>query len=152
MIRSSFLLAFFVLLITELTYSQNDTLVINLKNGQAEKIALSQLQKIKFEAIVGVEDQPGNSGLKVYDNFPNPFVDLTSIDFEINSPGDVTILIYDNKGDIITTLRCTNCRAGRNKLQWNCNDNNNLRVQGGVYYYEVHSGAEVQSRKMIMVK
>ena len=34
---------------TLLSYSQTDTLVIRLKNGQTDKIAVSQIQKIQFE-------------------------------------------------------------------------------------------------------
>ena len=132
--------------------AQTDTLVINPKNSQVEKIAISDIRKITFENISAVPVQSeANQGLTIYENFPNPFTERTSIEFEIASPGNVEIIIYDNSGKHIQALQCGNCQAGKNTLQWNSLDKNNSRVQSGVYYYEVHFGKEVQSKKMLVI-
>jgi flagellar hook assembly protein FlgD len=85
-------------------------------------------------------------------NFPNPFNQLTSIEFEIAASGSVEIMIYDNVGNQIQKLECQNCIAGKNTLQWNCLDIKNNKVQNGVYFYEVRFNTDVQSKKMIVVK
>ena len=64
--------------------AQSDTLVINLKNGNTEKIAVSQIQKIQFENVTSVkEPQTVNSNLQLSGNYPNPFAEQTNIEFEI---------------------------------------------------------------------
>jgi len=74
--------------------AQGDTLVINLKNSQVEKIAVSQIAKIQFENITAVEEQfkPSN-GLAIKGNYPNPFAEQTNIEFEIGSSGNVEVII-----------------------------------------------------------
>jgi hypothetical protein len=150
-----FVLLTFVLALTFIfeSYAQNDTLVIKLKNNQSEKIAVSQIQKIQFENVTDVEEQTNLSyGLAVKGNYPNPFKEQTSIEFEIGLSGNAVVIIYDNSGNQIQKLECENCQTGKNTLMWNCLDNKNNRVQSGVYYYEVRFNNEIQSKKMILVK
>lgn len=133
--------------------AQTDTLVIKLKNNQIEKNAVSKIKQIKFENVTSVNDlTPIPSGLTLNENYPNPFQEQTNIEFEIASVGDVEVIIYDNLGNQIQKLECTNCRIGKNSLQWNCTDKNNHRVENGVYYYEVRFNNEMQSKKMILIK
>jgi hypothetical protein len=133
--------------------AQSDTLIITLKNNQVEKIPLSQVQKIEFENITGVnEPQPISTLLQVNQNYPNPFSENTSLEFEIASPGTVDIIIYDNSGNKIQTLKCENCQPGKNTISWNSLDMNKKLVQSGLYFYEVRFGNEKQSRKMIVVR
>lgn len=133
--------------------AQGDTLIIKLKNNQIEKIAVSQIQKIQFENVTSVEEQSNHSNeLNIKGNYPNPFVDRTSIEFEIALPGNVEIIIYDNSGNQIQKLECSNCQSGKNTLDWNCRDEKNNRVVSGTYYYEVRFNNKIQSQKMILVK
>lgn len=134
--------------------SQSDSLVINLKNGQVEKVAISQISTILFENVTTVEELISNSkGLIIKGNYPNPFTEQTSIEFEIASAGNIEISIYDNSGKLIRTLKCENCHSGKNNLQWNSLDNNNNKVQNGVYYYEVRFGNAIQLvKKMIIAR
>jgi hypothetical protein len=134
-------------------YAQSDTLLINLKNGNVEKIAISDLESIQFAPFTGVENsQEQSKGLQVKGNYPNPFTDQTNIKFEINKPGTVVIMIYNNSGNRVQQLKCENCQPGKNSLLWNCMDNNNERVPSGTYYYEVYFENEVLSKKMIIIK
>ena len=66
------------------SYAQSDTLLIKLKNGTVEKIAVSQIKKIQFENVTSaVEDAASNNSLQVKGNYPNPFEENTNIEFEI---------------------------------------------------------------------
>jgi len=133
--------------------AQTDSLFINLKNNQVEKIAVQQIQKITFENINSVKAIPTQpSNLSIRGNFPNPFQEQTNIEFEISSNGTVVIYIFDNKGNQIQKLQCQDCSAGKNTLLWNCLDKNNNRIETGVYYYEVKFKDEIVTKKMIMVK
>jgi len=147
----------FICLILSLTLAleskaESDTLIIHLKDGTSEKIDVSQIQKIQFENITVVSEQHNPaSTLIAHGNYPNPFGEQTSIEFEIAMPGNVEIIIYDVAGNQIQKLECSGCQAGKNTLQWNCLDKNNSKVPSGAYYYEVRFENEVQGRKMIVV-
>ena len=151
--KSLFLITALTLCMLSNSFAQTDTLVITLKNKTVEKIAISQIQKMQFENVTAVDDQSKlSSGLSLNGNYPNPFGEQTSIEFEIENSGSVEIFIFDNSGKQIQKLQCNNCQSGKNTLQWNCLDNNNNKVQSGMYYYEVRYGNETQSRKMIIIK
>lgn len=133
--------------------AQTDTLVIKLKNGISEKIAIANIGKISFENVTNTEDQSVDpKGLKVRGNFPNPFNAETEIEFTIPTSGSVEVIIYDAEGKQIRTLNCENCVAGRNVLLWNCTDKDGNAAPSGVYLYEVRFGNEVQTKKMLHVK
>jgi hypothetical protein len=132
--------------------AQSDTLIINLKSGATEKIALSQIQKISFENITAVDEQLQPSNLATTGNYPNPFGEQTNIEFEIAQTGNVEVMIFDNSGNQIKNLECNNCQVGKNSIQWNCTDKLNNRVQSGTYFYEVRFNNEVQSKKMIVIQ
>ena len=133
--------------------AQSDTLLIKLKDNKIEKIALSQIQKISFENLTSApEINKSSSILLTGGNYPNPFSDQTSIEFEIYASGLVVISIFDETGKEIQTLKCESCIAGRNTLQWDCHDLNRNRVQSGTYYYEVRYHNEIQARKMLLIK
>jgi flagellar hook assembly protein FlgD len=149
-----FLITFaLILFIVTESRSQSDTLIINLKSGQVEKIAVSQIHKIQFENITAVAEQskPSN-GLAVIGNYPNPFEEQTSIEFEIASAGYVEVIINDINGNHIQTLKCDNCQTGKNTIQWNCLDKLNNKIRAGVYFYEVRFKNEIQSKKMMSIK
>lgn len=133
--------------------AQSDTLVIHLKNNQLEKILISQIQSIKFENITGVsETQSINKNLQLAGNHPNPFAELTNIEFDISAQGNVEVAIYDNSGKQVQILKCENCPSGRNSMQWDCRDFAKTKVPSGIYYYEVRFNNETMSKKMILVK
>ena len=100
--------------------------------------------------FIGIEDRDITKNyLAIY---PNPFSEYTNIEFEMASPGNVEIIIFNQLGNHIQTLKYNNCKAGRNSLQWNCSDKNGIAVPSGIYYCEVIFGKEMLVKKMIVVK
>lgn len=133
-------------------YSQSDTLLIHLKNGNVEKIAIANIKHINFENITSVNESKPQPNLNAMGNYPNPFTEQTAIEFEIDRTGSVEIAIFDNSGQIVRKLTCDNCTAGKNTLNWDAEDESGNQLPSGVYYYEVRCGSETSSKKMIMVK
>jgi hypothetical protein len=147
------LMIIILLLMPYLLSAQTDTLVIKLKSGQVDKIAVTDITKVTFEDITGVNDDGlQNPNLITSGNYPNPFSDQTQIEFEITTSGNLEITIYDNQWNLQRRLECKNCSAGRNRLAWDGTDENGKQLPSGVYYYEVRFGNEVSSKKMINIK
>lgn len=131
--------------------ADSDTFVINLKNGSGEKIDISLIMKIQTENITVINEQNKQAKLLVAtENFPNPFREQTSIEFETGMSGNAETIIFDNTENQIQKLESIECQTGKNILQWNCLDKHNNEIQSGAYNYEVHFGNEVLSKKMIM--
>lgn len=85
-------------------------------------------------------------------NFPNPFNPSTMIGFELAAPGNVTLDIYNQKGQLVRTLVDSDLPAGRHQIEWNGKDSNGNNAASGLYFYRMHSGSYSSTRKMVLMK
>ena len=142
----------FILIIIELK-AQSDTLSIKMKDGSIDKIACSQIKNVKFENVVGVEEHLyHDKSLSVKGNYPNPFNQLTRIEFGLIEGGLVDIVVYNNLGHSVSRMENQQCVAGINAIIWNGSNNAGEKLQNGVYYYEIRYKNLIQTQKMLIVK
>ncbi len=87
---------------------------------------------------------PNLTGFILHHNYPNPFYQETSIDFEIPNEAEVEINIYDLRGRLIRS-RGSNYTKGRHQVTID----GSVLSQAGIYYYQIKAGAFCQTRKMI---
>jgi endoglucanase len=80
-------------------------------------------------------------------NYPNPFNPTTVINYQLSADGFTTLKVYDVLGKEITTLVNENKSAGNYSVQL---DAGNLAA--GVYFYSLHAGSFVSTKKMILAK
>ncbi|HTY11114.1 MAG TPA: T9SS type A sorting domain-containing protein [Bacteroidota bacterium] len=80
-------------------------------------------------------------------NYPNPFNPSTKIDFAIQKAGAVTLKVYNILGQEVATLVNTELKAGSYSATFDAS-----RLASGVYFYTIHSGNFVQSKKMMLLK
>ncbi len=151
--RHSKLLLFLFLALSFETFSQSDTIVINLKDNSVDKFSITQIKNIKFENITGIEEFSSFiKELNLKGNHPNPASESTTIEFEISEPGEVTIEIYNYSGEHINSLKCNNCISGKNYLIWDCRNKANILVESGSYFYEVRFKNEIYLKKLLIIK
>ena len=150
--KNLLLTLFGLFLIAYVSHSQSDTLIINLKNSTVEKIPITSIQKIRFENLTGINELSNLQNLNLKGNYPNPFGEYTSIEFEIAQSGPVELVIYNSQGNIIQTLYCPDCSTGKNLIEWNTRDKDNNKVLSGTYYHEVKYNNTIQTKKMIVIK
>lgn len=76
--------------------------------------------------------------------YPNPFTTSTTIEYTLDMPSDVLILIYNAQGQVVERLEGKQ-RTGLQKVVW---------VPGnqrpGLYYYWIKAGEEIGSGKLVM--
>ncbi|OGU56879.1 MAG: hypothetical protein A2X64_02500 [Ignavibacteria bacterium GWF2_33_9] len=126
---------------------------VKMKNSQVFTINLGEMQKITFEGIGAFNEKLFKTNdLKILGNYPNPFTEKTDIIFELNTISQVKINIYNSSGKQIQSLSYSDCKLGENVIQWDCKDQNNEKVAVGIYFYEIQTKNEFQSKKMILVK
>jgi hypothetical protein len=84
---------------------------------------------------LGVEDEIANQNNAT--NFPNPFVNMTTIRYELPAPGNVKLRVYDLSGNLVKILFEGFQDAGIQNIQWNAKDELGTDVSSGSYVYEV---------------
>jgi hypothetical protein len=90
-------------------------------------------------------------------NYPNPFNPDTWIPFKLAADESVTILIYNQKGQLIRTIVLGQKAAGvylsKDKAAyWDGRDDLGEKVSSGVYFYSLRAGEFIATRKLVVVK
>ena len=89
----------------------------------------------------------------MFQNQPNPFNPITTVQYDVAVAGNVTIRIYDVTGALVRTLVDTHRAPGRYTAQWNGLDDRGNGVHSGVYFYRMTAaGYESPTRKMLLLK
>jgi subtilisin family serine protease len=116
----------------------------------------------KLKLIVGAPEfiarWTGEDGLipaqfELSQNFPNPFNPLTTIRFGLPSAETVTLKIFNIRGEEIATLIHNEQRsAGFHTTIWDSRNRNGKPVASGLYVYQLRTGKNSLSKKMLLVK
>ena len=85
-------------------------------------------------------------------NFPNPFNPTTTISFSTREAGQVSISIYNMKGQLVKTLVNEHLEAAFHDIVWNGKDNSDKTVSSGIYFYKMKSSNYTSTKKMILIK
>lgn len=84
--------------------------------------------------------------------YPNPFNPETTISFNIPKPGKVNLSIYNIKGQLVKTLLDEETSAGTHSLVWNGKDERGKSVASGIYFSKIKTDADIQTKKMLLMK
>jgi len=85
-------------------------------------------------------------------NYPNPFNPVTNISFTLSKTDRVVVNIYNIKGQLVNSLFDGQLNAGKHFIRWDGKDNDKKNLASGVYFYNIISGNNNISKKMIMMK
>ena len=84
---------------------------------------------------------------KLNNNYPNPFNPSTTIKFSIPQTSYVTLEVFNTLGERIGVLASEELSAGTYKYNWDASD-----LTSGIYFYKIHAGNFVETKKMILLK
>jgi hypothetical protein len=77
-------------------------------------------------------------------NVPNPFQDITQIDYNLATNGTVRLIITNELGQPIETLVNGEKSSGQHSVRWNASNQ-----APGVYYYTLYFNGDLITKKMI---
>ncbi len=107
-------------------------------------------------AVVGSsrEEQLSNAEghYQLAQNYPNPFILVTTIEYTVSQASPVKLEIYNLLGQKLRTLVDGFQVAGRYVVRWDGLDGHGHRVPSGVYLYQLRAGQTVITRKMTLMK
>ncbi len=85
-------------------------------------------------------------------NFPNPFNPTTTITYSIPEDGEMSLKIYNTKGQLVKTLKNEYASAGNHEAIWNGEDRNGNPVSSGIYFYRLENASSSVINKMLLLK
>jgi len=91
-----------------------------------------------------VEALQNNFSLK---NYPNPFSQSTTIEYQLPVEGKVKLSVFDLSGHEITTLVNENKQAGTHFVNFNA-----AKLSGGMYLYRIQAEEFVETKKLVVIK
>jgi hypothetical protein len=80
-------------------------------------------------------------------NYPNPFNPATTISFSLPSKSFVSLKVYDTLGREVFTILSEELSAGTYSKQLNVAD-----LPSGVYFYRLHAGSYIGTKKIVLLK
>ena len=121
-----------------------------LATWQAQEAAeLAKIQHAVNTGTTGVAttQQEVPQTFQLQQNYPNPFNPSTVINYTIGKAGNVTLKVYNVLGQEVATLVNGYQNANTYKVNFNASS-----LTSGVYFYELRSGSNVASEKMLLMK
>jgi hypothetical protein len=97
--------------------------------------------------VVNTQEVPKPLIMHLGQNYPNPFNPSSVIPFSLSQPGHARINLYDIDGRLVRTLLDERREVGEHRLSVNVDG-----LRSGVYIYELISGQQRQSRKLMLLR
>lgn len=110
---------------------------------------VSVYQTLLNYLITDVIENPVNTirDFHLMQNYPNPFNPTTSFQFSIANLQYTTLKIYDLLGREVETLVDEILNPGTYTVKWNAS-----KYSSGVYFFKLHSGSFVDTKKLVLTK
>ncbi len=84
--------------------------------------------------------------------YPNPFNPETTIEFFVPDKGLVTVEIFNILGQKVKSIIDTELEKGKYSIKWNGQDDKDLALSSGVYFYRVSQKNVSATNKIVMLK
>lgn len=99
--------------------------------------------------VTNVRDNPDDAPnrFSLSQNYPNPFNPSTVIRYRLNATNHVTMKVFDILGQEVATLVNAEKMAGEYTINWDA-----TRFSSGIYFYQLRTGAVVETKRMMIVR
>ena len=88
----------------------------------------------------------------LHHNYPNPFNPTTTIDYSLSSNEEVTLAIYNIRGELVKTLTSRFHQAGRYSAVWHGKNDLDEKVSSGIYIYSLYTPQGTISKRLVLLK
>jgi hypothetical protein len=136
--------------------TRHDTLTLGVETDQGRVVVpVVFAGEIEIDAQTDVPVIQPDTGPAVYllsQNFPNPFNNSTTIEFELPVAAEVSLELFNILGQKVATLARGWFAAGHYTTQWNGTSDDGRETASGIYFYRLEIGAESEVRKLAFLK
>ena len=88
----------------------------------------------------------------IQQNYPNPANPTTTIEFTLPESGEVSLVIYNLRGQVIKTLINGSIQAGVHYVVWDGKDTFGNNIPSGLYIYRLKAGRRIFTRKLTLME
>lgn len=99
------------------------------------------------QVISGVQEQFIQARFSLYDCYPNPASEFTTIKFRINMANEVVLTLNDSQGRSLRTLLKEHRNEGEHEVRINVAD-----LPTGIYFYQLKTGFYQETKKLIIAR
>ena len=108
----------------------------------------SEIWAFKTPITVDVKDENNlPKDFSLDQNYPNPFNPSTIINFEVPQYSHVLICVYDILGREVSKIVDKDLQAGYYHYEFN-----GYNLSSGIYFYQMHAGNFISTKKFILIK
>ncbi|PKN72949.1 MAG: hypothetical protein CVU50_05325 [Candidatus Cloacimonetes bacterium HGW-Cloacimonetes-3] len=117
-------------------------------------VIANQSVTVNFNMIVSSneDDLTPVTATALNGNYPNPFNPETAISYAIKDAGDVSLEIYNLKGQRVRSLVHGRQNSGNYRIVFDGKDDNGQALSSGVYLYRLSTGSFTSTRKMMLME
>ena len=130
---------------------------LNLNNVKLADANARLIKAITKSTLLNWEELLVPEKSRLLPNYPNPFNPETWLPYQLAQEANVTIRIYNTKGQLVRTIELGRKTAGIYMTQdkaayWDGRSSYGEKVASGVYYYTLQAGEFRATRKMVIMK
>jgi len=96
--------------------------------------------------------EPVAPGLVLHTGRPNPFGDVSVIQFEVAEPRPIELAVYDVAGRLVRVLRSGPQAVGPDTVAWDGRDARGRDVAAGVYFARLVQGERSLASKLVLIR
>ena len=119
----------------------------DMQYGNAMELSTGTASVLNEGAIV--------TSLSLTQNYPNPFNPSTTINYNVDASGMVTLKVYDVMGRLVRTLvdgyKISGYESGYSVV-WDGKDQQGQQVSAGLYIYSLQTPTGIKTKKMVLMK
>ncbi len=113
----------------------------------ASRMAQSHLRTISLAAATDTEEWANPVAARLQSNYPNPFQTGSTIQFQLDRPGEIRLTVHDMMGRQVATLEEGWKGAGEHAARFDGRD-----LPAGAYVYTLFGAGVTESRVMTLTK
>jgi len=87
--------------------------------------------------------------IQLFQNYPNPFAQTTTIAFHSDIPQNIQLKIYDLLGRIVIRETLSASQESTNRFEWDGRDQLGKAIASGLYFYQIESAQQSETKKLI---
>ena len=131
------------------TYDGNNNLIESLGHGwDGSAWVISSKSSYTYAPATAMNDDWSSiNSFSLSNNFPNPFNPLTKISYTIPKRSNVNIKVFNLLGSEVSELVNGEVEAGSYDIEFNA-----ANLPSGVYFYRIHAGSFIDTKKMLLLK
>jgi len=116
------------------------------------KNAMFYIVSFSVEDILGDGEDILPLKTELEGNFPNPFNPVTTIKYNLSKQENVSLRVYNIRGQLVRTLVDEVQEGGSYSVNWGSESDSGRNMASGLYFYRFEAGEYKDVRRMILLK